>query len=113
MLTQVYCAQKTIDERGTRGAVVGYYRSEIAAKVAAEKQGWYGGDGQVSRCWVITVAGRFYPIEQYQEKGVPVDLLDKNIPLELKRRREVAWVKVTEALSPDERDLLGITEPQA
>ncbi|USN16243.1 hypothetical protein PAPPERLAPAPP_05020 [Brevundimonas phage vB_BpoS-Papperlapapp] len=113
MLTEVYCAQKTIDDRGALGAVIGYFSTEPAATLAAAKQGWYGGDGRVTRCWIIAHEGRFYPIERGMEKGMPLALLDQNIPEETKRLRAAAWIKVTEALSPDERDLLGLQEPKS
>ena len=113
MLTQVYRAQITTDERGGLGATLGYFRAEAAAQSAARGQGWYGGDGRVTRCCIITADGHFYPIERGMEKGVPVDLLDKNIPEEAKRRSVEAWSKIAAVLDPVEIELLGLKEPKA
>lgn len=112
MLTQVYRVQETTDERGGLGDDIGYFRSQIAADHAAKGRGWYGGDARVTSCWIVTVEGRFYPVETYYEDGIPVDMLDKDMPKEAQRLRATAWEKLTAALSPEEIEILKIKAPK-
>lgn len=110
--TKVYRAQETTDERGGLGADIGFYRSKIAAETAAAGRGWYGGNARVSSCWIVTVEGRFYPVETYYEEGIPVEMLDKDMPKEAQRLRAAAWEKLTTALSPQEIEILNIKAPK-
>lgn len=112
MITKVFRVQETTDDRGGLGAVIGYYRSPLAAKTVAKGRGWFGGDADVSECAIITLNGRFYPIEEGMDGGIPVNMLEKDMPKEAKRLRDDAWRKVTETLTQAEIEVLGLEEPK-
>ncbi|QXV71812.1 hypothetical protein psageK4_158 [Pseudomonas phage psageK4] len=46
-IVPVFVAYTTTDEWGRIGTMIGVYRTEDDAKVAAHKKGWYGSDGRV------------------------------------------------------------------
>lgn len=112
MISRVYMVEATVDERGTPGELIGFFRSSVAADAAATGRGWFNGPGQVTARHIITHNGAFYLLDKDHSTAMSVDMLEKDLPREILRQKEMAWAKLVDVLSSDEISLLGIKEPK-
>jgi hypothetical protein len=53
MIQEAHVAYETTDDRGSRGKLIGIFSTKELAVSAADKQGWYGGPGDVSKQSVL------------------------------------------------------------
>jgi hypothetical protein len=103
----VFEVVETLDERGTRGNVVGYADSRESVDVFAKGKGWYGGMGAIIEATALVIDGKVYPLRQ----PGPVELhtLEELCPPKPKGKvdpmvRRAAIAKLT----PEERESLGV-----
>lgn len=80
---QVWQAHGDGGERG-KGPVIGYYSTELRAKTAAHRKGWYGGDGHVEPAPAIKIDGKVYVLVSH--KPVDLDGLDAAVDAKLREQ---------------------------
>lgn len=98
----VWVVKETIDEYGRPGQLVGVFMSDSAAKTAAAKKGWWGGEGEITK-----KLGMLNPVDKMEI--IVIDMIikpDIDLIAAAKKDRQVALAKLT----PRERELLGIKE---
>ena len=96
-----YAVYRTTDEYGCRGKRLGFYPTKEIAKHAAERQGWYGGEGAIVPTYVIKIGEHLYELASPD----PIEIATQaEISDLIENRRQVALSKLTQ----DERKLLGL-----
>lgn len=98
----VWTAHTTEDEHGRNAELLGIFSTEEAAKGAASKKGWYGGDGNVEKRKGLLVGdGEALLIDRVIHYPVS---LDTNLVQQRAAKLSDALAKLT----AEEIDLLGI-----
>jgi len=97
LLGVAFGAFTTTDEYGRNGKLLGWFSTSDAAKKAAAKKGWYGGDGNVDEVSTITVDGATYLLAD--ANPIVVDASDEI--------RDAVRKKALVKLTDEERAALG------
>ncbi len=100
------------ENSSVRGEPIGYYLVEDDAKIAAEKQGWWGGPGLVEPCRLIRLANGDTFALAYPgpiNPGSALKAQDRGRELERRRRLEGERIaqQVWDQLTPAERAALS------
>ena len=102
-IIDVWAAYETDDERGRSSALIGVFRTQQAAKEAAEKRGFYGGPGNVEQRKVVW----FKDDQVYMlDRAAPFALA---IGLDLIKTKEMRRKAALDKLTDEEKELLGLT----
>ncbi len=96
---EVFRVRET-DDDGRPSNLVGYYREQLGAKVAAKGRGGYGAEGDIQPVKAIPAEdGKFYILAEPEAMVLDVDLIKLQ-----KEARDAALAKLT----PEEIALLKI-----
>lgn len=98
----VFAVWETIDERGRRGELVGYYSTRAAADTRAEGRGWYGGKGDIE-----SVTCLWYDNQLYALRNPPAPVV---LDVDLSTREQVLRTSALAKLTAAERRVLGLEE---
>ena len=90
-----FAVYSTVDERGSRGSIVGFTLDEQAAKTLATGKGWYGGSGWIERCKFLCIDGAYFPL-----------LSDG--PVTIHTQGQSLRAQALTKLTPEERAELGV-----
>lgn len=103
-LAVAYTAWKVEDEYGRSTKLIGIFEKEADAEEAAKGQGWWAGDGNVEKRFVIKLqGGSCFLLDKYETNRMSMNV---NFLDEKKKMREAALAK----LSPEEKIVLGLSE---
>jgi hypothetical protein len=99
-LSKAFVVYETVDDRATRGRLVGVFPIRRDADVYAMGRGWYGGTGKVLPVDVLELGGEIFILENVKKVSqIGVDLIADH-----DHRVEAAKAKLT----AEELELLGI-----